>query len=102
MPHKARVFGGRLSGVVAAYSLVLIVVLAQPVASVAWLGGVHATSSRPPSTKRLSSMGITIITAHLNTMITTLVAVLARRMSRSPGPRSGRSIPLLLSIQDLL
>jgi hypothetical protein len=38
-----RFFGSRLFGVVAAYALVLIVVLAQPIASLAWLGGVHAT-----------------------------------------------------------
>lgn len=30
-------------GFVAAYALVLVVVLAQPVTSLAWLGGVHAT-----------------------------------------------------------
>ena len=42
-PHKVHFFGSRLLGVVAAYALVLIVVFAQPVASLAWLGGVHAT-----------------------------------------------------------
>ena len=41
--HKVHFFDGRLSGVVTAYALVLIVVLAQPVASLAWLGGAHAT-----------------------------------------------------------
>jgi hypothetical protein len=41
--HKCHSFDGQLSGVVAAYTLVLVVVLAQPVASLAWLGGAHAT-----------------------------------------------------------
>jgi hypothetical protein len=41
--HKCQCFDGRLLWVVAAYVLVLIVVLAQPVASLAWLGGAHAT-----------------------------------------------------------
>lgn len=37
-------FDGRLPlGVAVAHALMLIVVLAQPVASLAWLGGVHAT-----------------------------------------------------------
>jgi hypothetical protein len=41
--QKYLFFGGHLLWVVAAYALVLIVVLAQPVASLAWLGGAHAT-----------------------------------------------------------
>ena len=41
--HKSMFFDGRLLCVGAAYALVLIVVLAQPVASIAWLGGAHAT-----------------------------------------------------------
>ncbi len=41
--HKCLFFDGRLLWVVAAYALVLIVVLAQPVASFAWLEGAHAT-----------------------------------------------------------
>jgi hypothetical protein len=41
--HKCPFFDGRLLWVVAAHALVLIVVLAQPVASLAWLGGAHAT-----------------------------------------------------------
>jgi hypothetical protein len=41
--HKCQFFDGRLLRVVAACALVLIVVLAQPVASLAWLGGAHAT-----------------------------------------------------------
>ena len=41
--HRGLFFNGRLLSVVAAYALVLIVVLAQPVASLAWLGGGHAT-----------------------------------------------------------
>ena len=42
-PHKCLFFDGRLLWVGAAYALVLIVVLAQPAASLAWLGGAHAT-----------------------------------------------------------
>src|SRR3712207_629048 len=41
--HKRHFFDGRLLWVVTAHSLVLIVVLAQPVASFAWLGEAHAT-----------------------------------------------------------
>ena len=41
--HKCLIFDGRLLRVVAAYALVLTVILAQPAASLAWLGGVHAT-----------------------------------------------------------
>ena len=41
--QKCPFFDGQLRWVVAAYALVLIVVFAQPVASFAWLGGVHAT-----------------------------------------------------------
>src|SRR3712207_8883749 len=41
--HKCLYFNGRPLWVVAAYTLVLIVVLAQPLASLAWLGGAHAT-----------------------------------------------------------
>jgi hypothetical protein len=40
---KCFFFDGRLLWVVAAYALVLSVVLAQSVASLAWLGGAHAT-----------------------------------------------------------
>jgi hypothetical protein len=43
MPHKVHFSDGRSLWVVAVYALVLLVVLAQPVASLAWLGGVHAT-----------------------------------------------------------
>jgi hypothetical protein len=43
MPQKVHFIDGRSLWVVAVYALVLIVVLAQPVASLAWLGGVHAT-----------------------------------------------------------
>ncbi len=43
MPHKCLFFDGRLLWVGAAYALVLIVGLAQPVAFLAWLGGAHAT-----------------------------------------------------------
>jgi hypothetical protein len=41
--HKCHFFDGRLLWVGAAHALVLIVVLAQPVALLAWLGGAHAT-----------------------------------------------------------
>jgi hypothetical protein len=41
--HKCLFFDGRPLWAVAAYTLVLIVILAQPVASLAWLGGAHAT-----------------------------------------------------------
>ncbi len=41
--HKCLFFDGRPLWVVAAYTLVLIVILAQPVATLAWLGGAHAT-----------------------------------------------------------
>jgi hypothetical protein len=43
LPHKCLFFDDRLLRVVAVYALVLIVILAQPVASLAWLGGAHAT-----------------------------------------------------------
>ncbi len=41
--HKSPFFDSRPLWVVAAYALVLIMVLAQPIASLAWLGGIHAT-----------------------------------------------------------
>jgi hypothetical protein len=41
--HKCLFFDGRPLWAVAAYTLVLIVILAQPGASLAWLGGAHAT-----------------------------------------------------------
>jgi hypothetical protein len=41
--HKCPFVDGRLLWVVAAYALVPIVILTQPVASLAWLGGAHAT-----------------------------------------------------------
>jgi hypothetical protein len=41
--HKCPFFDGRPLWVVTAHALVLIVVVAQPVASLAWLGGAHAT-----------------------------------------------------------
>ncbi len=41
--HKCLFFDGQLRWVAAAYALMLIVVLAQPLASLAWLGGIHAT-----------------------------------------------------------
>jgi hypothetical protein len=41
--HKCLFFDGRPLWVAAAYTLVLILILAQPVASLAWLGGAHAT-----------------------------------------------------------
>lgn len=43
-PFNTRlVFGARQLGMVAAYVLALFVIVAQPVASLAWLGGAHAT-----------------------------------------------------------
>ncbi len=41
--HKCHFFDGRLLWVVAAYALGVIVILAQPVGFLAWLGGAHAT-----------------------------------------------------------
>jgi len=41
--HKRHFFDGPLLWVVTAHALMLIVVLAQPIASFAWLGGAHAT-----------------------------------------------------------
>ncbi len=41
--HRRPFFDGRLLWGAAAGALLLIVVLAQPVASLAWLGGAHAT-----------------------------------------------------------
>jgi len=41
--HRCPFFDGRLLWVVTTHALVLLVVLAQPVASLAWLGGAHAT-----------------------------------------------------------
>jgi hypothetical protein len=41
--HKRLCLDGRLLWFVIAHALVLIVVLAQPVASLAWLGGAHVT-----------------------------------------------------------
>jgi hypothetical protein len=43
MPQKVHLVDDQSLWVVTAYALVLVVVLAQPVASLAWLGGVHAT-----------------------------------------------------------
>ena len=41
--HKRHFFEARLLWVLATLALALIVILAQPVASLAWLGGAHAT-----------------------------------------------------------
>ncbi len=41
--HIRLFFGTRRLGAAAAYALALFVVVAQPVASLAWLGGAHAT-----------------------------------------------------------
>ncbi len=41
--HIRPFFGARRLGAAAAYALALFVVVAQPVASLAWLGGAHAT-----------------------------------------------------------
>jgi hypothetical protein len=41
--HKCLCFDGQLLSVVTWHALVLVVIFAQPVASLAWLGGAHAT-----------------------------------------------------------
>ena len=41
--HKCLCFDGQLLSVVTWHALMLVVILAQPVASLAWLGGAHAT-----------------------------------------------------------
>jgi hypothetical protein len=42
-PHKCLCFDSHLLSVVTWHALMLVVILAQPVASLAWLGGAHAT-----------------------------------------------------------